>query len=138
MQIWAASTGHLRPSHANDHARLLMQLLQAGKTCCRAGARCLCKQSSLNALQELSHIGNSITALQTASQTVNMFIGARFMIGFGLTFAWDEPPKDEQGSLSLQQSLEITSEKSIMRTEAPRWIWYLPTKECVSSCRDSQ
>ena len=25
------------------------------------------------------------TAIQTASQTVNMFIGARFLIGFGLT-----------------------------------------------------
>ena len=27
------------------------------------------------------------TALQTASQTVNMFIGSRFMIGFGVTLA---------------------------------------------------
>jgi len=27
------------------------------------------------------------TALQTASQSVHMFIGARFLIGFGLTFA---------------------------------------------------
>ncbi|EJC97746.1 hexose transporter [Fomitiporia mediterranea MF3/22] len=32
------------------------------------------------------------TALQTASQTVNMFIGARFMIGFGLTFATNSAP----------------------------------------------
>ncbi|KAI5122234.1 hypothetical protein M0805_007101 [Coniferiporia weirii] len=32
------------------------------------------------------------TALQTASQTVNMFIGARFMIGFGLTFAANAAP----------------------------------------------
>lgn len=31
-------------------------------------------------------------ALQTASQTVNMFIGARFMIGFGLTFAANAAP----------------------------------------------
>ena len=51
--------------------------------------------------------------------------------GFGLTFPWDEPPKNEKGDLSLQQSLQITSEKSIMRTEAPRWTWYLPTKEYV-------
>ena len=27
------------------------------------------------------------TAIQTASQSVGMFIGARFLIGFGLTFA---------------------------------------------------
>jgi hypothetical protein len=27
------------------------------------------------------------TALQTASQSVHMFIGARFLIGFGLAFA---------------------------------------------------
>lgn len=27
------------------------------------------------------------TAVQTASQSVGMFIGARFLIGFGLTFA---------------------------------------------------
>lgn len=27
------------------------------------------------------------TVLQTASQNVNMFIGTRFLIGFGLTFA---------------------------------------------------
>ncbi|PAV15195.1 hexose transporter [Pyrrhoderma noxium] len=32
------------------------------------------------------------TALQTASQTVGMFIGARFMIGFGLTFAANAAP----------------------------------------------
>lgn len=32
------------------------------------------------------------TALQTASSTVNMFIGARFMIGFGLTFAANAAP----------------------------------------------
>ncbi|KAH8113751.1 hexose transporter [Phellopilus nigrolimitatus] len=32
------------------------------------------------------------TALQTASQTVNMFIGARFLIGFGLTFAANAAP----------------------------------------------
>ncbi|TDL25203.1 hexose transporter [Rickenella mellea] len=32
------------------------------------------------------------TALQTASQSVNMFIGARFLIGFGLTFAATAAP----------------------------------------------
>ncbi|KAF5343419.1 hypothetical protein D9758_011830 [Tetrapyrgos nigripes] len=32
------------------------------------------------------------TALQTASQSVGMFIGARFMIGFGLTFAANAAP----------------------------------------------
>jgi sugar porter (SP) family MFS transporter len=32
------------------------------------------------------------TALQTASQNVNMFIGARFLIGFGLTFAANAAP----------------------------------------------
>ena len=32
------------------------------------------------------------TALQTASQSVNMFIGARFLIGFGLTFAANAAP----------------------------------------------
>ncbi|PAV15162.1 hexose transporter [Pyrrhoderma noxium] len=41
-------------------------------------------------------IGSSImcvaTALQTASQSVNMFIGARFLIGFGLTFAANAAP----------------------------------------------
>jgi len=31
-------------------------------------------------------------AIQTASQTVNMFIGARFLIGFGLTFAANAAP----------------------------------------------
>lgn len=51
--------------------------------------------------------------------------------GFGLRFAWDEPPKDENGNLSIQQSLQITSEKSIMMTAAPKWTRYLPTKECV-------
>ena len=51
--------------------------------------------------------------------------------GFGLRFAWDEPPKDEHGNLSIQQCLQINSEKSIMMTAAPRWTRYLPTKECV-------
>ncbi|EEB95222.1 hypothetical protein MPER_05843, partial [Moniliophthora perniciosa FA553] len=32
------------------------------------------------------------TAIQTASQSVNMFIGARFLIGFGLTFAANAAP----------------------------------------------
>ncbi|KAH7928916.1 general substrate transporter [Leucogyrophana mollusca] len=32
------------------------------------------------------------TAIQTASQSVNMFIGARFLIGFGLTFASNAAP----------------------------------------------
>jgi sugar porter (SP) family MFS transporter len=32
------------------------------------------------------------TVLQTASQNVNMFIGARFLIGFGLTFAANAAP----------------------------------------------
>lgn len=32
------------------------------------------------------------TALQTASQNVHMFIGARFMIGFGLSFAANAAP----------------------------------------------
>ncbi|KAG6335511.1 hypothetical protein ID866_3583 [Astraeus odoratus] len=32
------------------------------------------------------------TALQTASQSVRMFIGARFLIGFGLTFAANSAP----------------------------------------------
>ena len=32
------------------------------------------------------------TALQTASQNVRMFIGARFLIGFGLTFAANAAP----------------------------------------------
>jgi fucose permease len=32
------------------------------------------------------------TALQTASQNVGMFIGARFLIGFGLTFAANAAP----------------------------------------------
>jgi MFS family permease len=32
------------------------------------------------------------TALQTASQNVGMFIGSRFMIGFGLTFAANAAP----------------------------------------------
>ncbi|EIW83455.1 hexose transporter [Coniophora puteana RWD-64-598 SS2] len=32
------------------------------------------------------------TALQTASQSVNMFIGARFLIGFGLTFSANAAP----------------------------------------------
>jgi MFS family permease len=32
------------------------------------------------------------TALQTASQNVGMFIGARFLIGFGLTFAANSAP----------------------------------------------
>ncbi|KAL5499223.1 hypothetical protein ACEPAH_1741 [Sanghuangporus vaninii] len=32
------------------------------------------------------------TALQTASQSVNMFIGARFLIGFGLSFAANSAP----------------------------------------------
>ncbi|KIJ60060.1 hypothetical protein HYDPIDRAFT_190230 [Hydnomerulius pinastri MD-312] len=32
------------------------------------------------------------TAIQTASQSVNMFIGARFLIGFGLTFATNSAP----------------------------------------------
>jgi len=32
------------------------------------------------------------TALQTASQSVSMFIGARFLIGFGLTFAGQYRP----------------------------------------------
>lgn len=31
-------------------------------------------------------------ALQTASQSVGMFIGARFLIGFGLTFAANAAP----------------------------------------------
>jgi MFS family permease len=31
------------------------------------------------------------TAVQTASQSVGMFIGARFLIGFGLTFAGKVP-----------------------------------------------
>jgi len=30
------------------------------------------------------------TAVQTASQSVNMFIAARFLIGFGLTFASED------------------------------------------------
>ena len=32
------------------------------------------------------------TAIQTASQSVGMFIGARFLIGFGLTFAAGAAP----------------------------------------------
>ena len=32
------------------------------------------------------------TALQTASQNVGMFIGARFLIGFGLSFAANSAP----------------------------------------------
>jgi MFS family permease len=32
------------------------------------------------------------TALQTASQSIGMFIGARFLIGFGLTFAANAAP----------------------------------------------
>jgi MFS family permease len=32
------------------------------------------------------------TAVQTASQNVGMFIGARFLIGFGLTFAANAAP----------------------------------------------
>jgi MFS family permease len=32
------------------------------------------------------------TVLQTASQSVGMFIGARFLIGFGLTFAANAAP----------------------------------------------
>ncbi|EJC98278.1 hexose transporter [Fomitiporia mediterranea MF3/22] len=32
------------------------------------------------------------TAIQTASQSVNMFIGARFLIGFGLSFAANSAP----------------------------------------------
>lgn len=32
------------------------------------------------------------TAIQTASNSVNMFIGARFLIGFGLTFATNAAP----------------------------------------------
>ena len=46
--------------------------------------------------------------------------------GFGLPFSWNEPPSGADGSMSLQEALNVSSKYNLTRTSAPEWFWKLP------------
>ncbi|KAI5123187.1 hypothetical protein M0805_003954 [Coniferiporia weirii] len=65
-----------------------------------------------------------IPTIQTHTFKLALFIIAS--CGFGLPFDWNEPPSGKRGSMSLQEALRIVSEYNLLRTSAPKWIWWLP------------
>lgn len=47
--------------------------------------------------------------------------------GFGFdSFSWSEPPKDENGEMSVQESLRIVTETNMAAVLTPKWFWNLP------------
>ena len=65
------------------------------------------------------------TAVQSASQSVGMFIGARFLIGFGLTFAANAAPM-------LITEIAYPSQRG-QATAMYNTLWYLGSIMCVSA-----
>ena len=51
--------------------------------------------------------------------------------GFGLPFSWNEPPTGADGSMSLQEALNVSSKYNLTRTSAPEWFWKLPIAKYV-------
>ncbi|KDQ07348.1 hypothetical protein BOTBODRAFT_167101 [Botryobasidium botryosum FD-172 SS1] len=47
---------------------------------------------------------------------------------FGLKFPWAEPPKSADGTMTLQESLVISTRDAAVRAFAPRWVYRLPIK----------
>lgn len=49
--------------------------------------------------------------------------------GFGIdSFTWNEPPAAEDGSMTVQHSLQIVSQNVLFAIAAPKWSWMLPVK----------
>ncbi|KAJ2933974.1 hypothetical protein H1R20_g3143, partial [Candolleomyces eurysporus] len=46
--------------------------------------------------------------------------------GFGLPFNWEEPPVASDGSMTVQQALSVTNERTLAVTNLPRWTHKLP------------
>jgi fucose permease len=64
------------------------------------------------------------TAIQTAAQSVGMFIGARFLIGFGVTFAANSAPL-------LITEIAYPSQRAQL-TAVYNTLWYLGSIMCVT------
>jgi hypothetical protein len=47
--------------------------------------------------------------------------------GFGFdSFSWSEQPKGESGEMSVQESLKIVSNTSMVSVIVPKWVWKIP------------
>ena len=54
--------------------------------------------------------------------------------GFGFdTFSWNDPPKDESGDMSVQQSLKIVTDTTLVAIFMPKWFRDLPIGWSVAS-----
>ncbi|EJD08595.1 cytochrome P450 [Fomitiporia mediterranea MF3/22] len=68
-----------------------------------------------------------IPKMQT--HTLNLALNIIASCGFGLPPTSNEKPAGSDGSMSLQEALQITSEYNLSRLAAPRWVWKLPFKK---------
>lgn len=46
--------------------------------------------------------------------------------GFGWSFAWDEPPMNEDGTMGIQKALNVYTTNILLLVIAPEWAFKLP------------
>ncbi|TFY70798.1 hypothetical protein EVG20_g2210 [Dentipellis fragilis] len=62
-----------------------------------------------------------ISAVQKYTFKLALFVISS--CGFGWNFRWDEPPVNEDGSLTIQEALKIATDHTIMWLAAPKWLY---------------
>lgn len=71
--------------------------------------------------------GNTTTITSFKRLTHKLGLYVISICGFGLTFAWSDPPRIN-GQSSVQNNIETIESHHLSLVYAPKWIWKLPIK----------
>ncbi|KAI0049196.1 cytochrome P450 [Auriscalpium vulgare] len=69
---------------------------------------------------------NTVNVRAVQDYTFKLALFVISACGFGVPFAWDEPPMNEDGTMGVQKALKVYTDNSLLMVITPEWAFKLP------------